>query len=73
MTERTDWYRSNAEKCLTLAHGSNDTDSKIALLAMANAWLALAEQVSKKKETTSASERPPRQMTPAPPDKPDGS
>jgi len=40
---------------------------------MANAWLALAEQVSKKKETTSASERPPRQMTPAPPDKPDGS
>jgi hypothetical protein len=73
MTERTDWYRSNAEKCLALAYRSNDTDSKIALLAMANAWLALAEQVSKKKETTSAPERPPRRIIPTPPDKPEGS
>ena len=45
MTERTDWYRSsNAEKCLAPAHRSNDTESTRALLAMACAWLALAEK-----------------------------
>jgi hypothetical protein len=38
MTERTDWYRSNADHAL--AHRSNDLDSKRSLLAMANAWLA---------------------------------
>ena len=73
MTERTDWYRSNAEKCLALAQRSNDTDSKRALLAMANAWLALAEQVSKKKETTMVLDTPPHRIAPAPPDKSEGS
>ena len=44
MTERINWYRANAEKCLSLAHRFRDPDSKRALLAMANAWLAMAEQ-----------------------------
>jgi hypothetical protein len=72
MTERTDWYRSNAEKCLALAHRSNDLDSKRSLLAMANAWLALAEQVSKKTEPAGIPGMPPHRVTPVPPDKPDG-
>jgi hypothetical protein len=71
MTERTQWYRSNAEKCLALAHRFNDFESKRALLAMANAWLALAEQVSKKNTTTSTPETPPHRSTPAPLDEPD--
>jgi hypothetical protein len=71
MTERTQWYRSNAEKCLALAHKSNDFESKRALLAMANAWLALAEQVGKKKETISIAETPPYRTSLTPSDDPD--
>jgi hypothetical protein len=73
MMERTEWYRLNAEKCLTLAHKSNDPESKRALLAMANAWLALAEQVGKKNKTVAVPDSPPHRITPIPPDKPDAS
>jgi hypothetical protein len=73
MTERAQWYRSNAEKCLALAHRSNDFESKRALLAMANAWLALAEQVSKKKETIGIAETPPHRTSLTPSDDPDAS
>jgi len=37
-------YRRNAEKCLELAQAFNDPERKQIMLAMANAWLTLAEQ-----------------------------
>ena len=37
-------YRLNAEKCLELAQVFNDQERKQIMLAMANAWLTLAEQ-----------------------------
>jgi len=49
MTARSEWYRLNAEKCLALAQRCNDPESQRSLLAMANAWLALAEQVRTEK------------------------
>ena len=42
--ERLERYRLNAEKCLTLAQTFTDLENRQALLAMANAWLTLAEQ-----------------------------
>jgi hypothetical protein len=67
MTEdgRVERYRRNAEKCLELAQVFNDQERKQIMLAMANAWLTLAEQHLKNSETallykapTTASERP---------------
>jgi hypothetical protein len=49
--ERLERYRLNAEKCLALAQKFNDQESKRALLGMANAWLALADQHLKNNET----------------------
>ena len=48
---RLERYRRNAEKCLDLAQSFNDPESKRSLLAMANAWLILAEQHLKNSET----------------------
>jgi hypothetical protein len=70
MTARIEWYRLNAEKCLELAHRSVDPASQRSLLAMANAWLALAEQVSKKSETVTVSGSSAHRI-PDRPDKPD--
>jgi hypothetical protein len=58
MTERISWYRTNAEKCLALAHRFRDPKSKRALLAMANAWLAMAEQSTQKSNTLPADTPP---------------
>ena len=66
MTARSEWYRLNAEKCLALAQRSNDPESRRSLLAMANAWLALAEQVRARKEIVTITESPSDRMTSSP-------
>ena len=58
MTARSEWYRLNAEKCLALAQRCNDPESQRSLLAMANAWLALAEQVRTRKGIVTITESP---------------
>jgi hypothetical protein len=60
VTERTSWYRANAEKCLSLAHRFRDPESKRALLAMTNAWLAMAEQSTK--NSTAPADSPPQPL-----------
>lgn len=40
-------YREHAAKCIKVAAGLSDTESKLALLDMAHAWLLLAEQALK--------------------------
>jgi len=68
VTDRISWYRANAEKCLSLAHRFRDPESKRSLLAMANAWLAMAEQ-SSSSESTPVSDRPqPRTPIPGEPE-----
>jgi hypothetical protein len=47
VTELSERYRRNAEKCLQLAQNFNDLEAKRSLLVMANAWLALAAQREK--------------------------
>ena len=44
MTELVKRYRQNAERCLRLVQNFTDPEAKRSLLAMANAWLALAAQ-----------------------------
>ncbi len=51
-------YRRNAEKCLELAQTFNGRESKRNLLAMASAWLTLAEQHLKNSETVLVYETP---------------
>jgi hypothetical protein len=51
VTELVEQYRRNAEKCLELAQRSNEPETKRSLVAMANAWLALAAQRVKNIET----------------------
>jgi hypothetical protein len=47
---------ANAERCLRLVQNFNDPEAKRSLLAMANAWLALAAQREKTIETAPAHE-----------------
>lgn len=56
MTDLVKRYRQNAERCLRLLQNFNDPEAKRSLLAMANAWLALAAQREKTIETASAHE-----------------
>jgi len=51
-------YRRNAEKCFDLAQRFNDPESKRSLLAMANAWLMLAERHLKSSKAVPVSEMP---------------
>ena len=53
---RLERYRRNAGKCFDLAQRFNDPESKRSLLAMANAWLILAEQHLKNSETVLVNE-----------------
>ena len=55
---RLERYRLNAEKCLTLAQTFTNVENKRALLAMANAWLTLAEQHLSNSETILVHETP---------------
>ena len=45
-------YRLHAGKCVQLAHKSIDAETKLVLLDMARAWLALVEQSVKNSQTT---------------------
>ena len=78
---RLERYRLNAEKCLALAQTFTDIENKRSLLAMANAWLTLAEQHLKNSEIVlvhetrspvneppaQSNERPQPPAAPAPP------
>ena len=51
-------YRRNAAKCVEIAQRTSDVESRLALLDMAQAWLALAEQAMKNSETVLVYETP---------------
>jgi hypothetical protein len=44
-------YREHAASCVDIAQRISDTESKMALFATAQSWLALAEQTVKNSET----------------------
>jgi hypothetical protein len=58
-------YRVRAKSCTQLAHNATDADSKMLLLDMAQAWLALAEQADKNSATTLVYETPEPRPQPA--------
>jgi hypothetical protein len=49
-----DGYTKHAANCIRLAQETNDTDSKLSLLDMARAWLALAEQGERNRDIETA-------------------
>lgn len=51
-------YRMRAAQCTKLAQKATDSEAKLALLDMAQAWLSLAEQADKNAETTLVYETP---------------
>ncbi len=58
-------YRLRAKNCTQLAHKATDADSKMLLLDMAQAWLALAEQAAKNSAITLVYETPEPRPQPA--------
>jgi hypothetical protein len=59
-------YRVRAKSCMQLARNATDADSKMLLLDMAQAWLALAEQAEKNSATTLVYETPEPRPQPQP-------
>jgi hypothetical protein len=57
---RVDTYLVIAAKCIQLAQETDDNRSKLSLLDMARAWLAMAEQGEKNRQTTPVYETPTR-------------
>jgi hypothetical protein len=56
-------YRLHAAHCVELAQRISDAEGRLALLAMAKSWLALAEQAVKNSETVLVYETPmPKQI-----------
>ncbi len=57
-------YRAQATTCVQLAQKTDDPEIKLGLLYMARAWIALAIQGDKYRQTTLAYEtpEPPRQI-----------
>ncbi len=51
-------YRTHDGVCLWLAQKTADRESRVILLDMARAWLALAEQGEKNRQTTLVYETP---------------
>jgi hypothetical protein len=51
-------YRLHAAHCVELAERISDAENRLALLAMAKSWLALAEQAVKNSETVLVYETP---------------
>ena len=49
-----DAYRKHAANCIRLAQETNDTDSRLSLLDMARAWLALADQGERNRDIETA-------------------
>jgi hypothetical protein len=46
-SEKAALYRLHAAKCIDIAHGSIDPESRLALLDMARSWRMLADQTDK--------------------------
>jgi hypothetical protein len=59
-------YRVRAKSCTQLAHKAANAESKMALLDMARAWLALAGQAEKNSATTLVYETPEPRSRPQP-------
>jgi hypothetical protein len=57
-------YRLDATHCVELAERISDAGDRLALLAMAKSWLALAEQAVKNSETVLVYETPMPKQTP---------
>ena len=56
-------YRLHAAHCVELAERSSNSEGRLALFAMAQSWLALAEQAEKNGETVLVYETPmPKQL-----------
>jgi hypothetical protein len=51
---RAEMYKVHAAACLEIARTANNREGKIALLDMARAWLALAEQHDKNRPSNRA-------------------
>jgi len=51
-------YRLHAAHCVELAERISEPENRLALLAMAKSWLALAEQAVKNSETVLVYETP---------------
>ena len=51
-------YRLHAAYCLDLAHRASDSANRLLFLAMARAWLNLAEQAIKNSDTVLVYETP---------------
>jgi hypothetical protein len=51
--DREETYKANAAECLEIARKTDDREGKIALLDIARAWLALADQHHKNGLTAS--------------------
>ena len=49
---REETYKAHAAECLEIARQTDDRDGKIALLGIARAWLALADQHSKNSQAS---------------------
>jgi hypothetical protein len=56
-------YRSHAAHCVELAEKISDAEGGLRLLAMAQSWLALAEQALKNSKTVLAYETPAPKQT----------
>ena len=57
-TEAVAFYRLSAAHCIEIARHISDPDSKKSLLAMAQAWLALADHTERYGEITLVYETP---------------
>jgi hypothetical protein len=58
-------YRVSAAQCIQLAQKTDDAQSKLTLLDMARAWLALVTQNDKNCQTTLVYETPETRQQPA--------
>jgi hypothetical protein len=56
-------YRLHAATCVLLAQKIDDAESKLALLDMAQAWVALADQAEKNSQATLVFELSPSRST----------
>lgn len=57
-TGQFDVYRLRAAQCMKLAQDAADSQAKLALLDMAQAWMSLADQADKNSATTLVYETP---------------
>ena len=58
MAELVEHYRQHAAQCIEISKQLPNTSGRLALLDMAQSWLALAEQAAKNAETVLVYETP---------------